>query len=83
MSTTTIRNKLIDIIRDADDKKLYAIYNLLENEIEQSNEWWKDELITSELERRYEDLESGADEGYTIEQMEKSFTNLRLKRYGK
>lgn len=31
MSTTTIRNKLIDIIRDADDKKLYAIYNLLEN----------------------------------------------------
>ena len=83
MSATTIRNKLIDIIREADDKKLYAIYNLLENEIVQSNEWWKDELITSELERRYEDLESGADKGYTIEQMEQSFNNLRLNRYGK
>lgn len=83
MSATTIRNKLIDIIRDADDKKLYAIYYLLENEIDQSNGWWKDELITSELMRRYEDLESGADKGYTIEQMEQSFNNLRLNRYGK
>ncbi len=83
MSTTTIRNKLIDIINDADDKKIYAIYNLIENEIEHSNEWWKDELIISELERRYEDLESGADMGYTIEQMEQSIYNLRLKRHGK
>lgn len=83
MSTTTIRNKLIDIIRDADDKKIYAIYNLLENEIEQPNEWWKDELITSELESRYDDLESGADKGYTIEQMEQTISKLHLKRYGK
>ena len=29
MSATTIRNKLFDIIRGADDKILYAIYNLL------------------------------------------------------
>lgn len=83
MSATTIRNKLFDIIRDADDKKLYAIYNLLENEIEKSNEWWKDELITSELESRYENLESGADKGYTVEQMEQSISKLRSKRYGK
>ena len=83
MSTTTIRKKLFDIIRDADDKKIYAIYSLLENEIEKSNEWWKDELITSELESRYENLESGTDKGYTVEQMEQSISNLRLKRYGK
>ena len=83
MSAATIRNKLFDIIRDADDQKLYAIYNLLENEIEQSNDWWKDELFTSELESRYENLESGEDKGYTVEQMEQSISNLRLKRHGK
>ena len=31
MSNTAIRNKLYDYIRVADDKKLNAIYNLLEN----------------------------------------------------
>ncbi len=41
MSNTAIRHKLYDYIRVADDKKLYAIYNLLENEIEQTNDWWK------------------------------------------
>ena len=83
MSTTTIRNKLFDIIREANDKKHYTIYNLLETEIEQPDAWWEDTLITSELERRYQNLESGADRGFTIEQMEKSISKLHLKQYGK
>jgi hypothetical protein len=34
-----IRHKLYDFIRVADDKKLNAISNLLENEIDQTAEW--------------------------------------------
>lgn len=83
MNTTSIRDKLYDYIRVADDKKLYAIYNLLENEIEQSSEWWKDKKFTLELDRRYQALESGLDKGFTIEELEKSVSKLRSKKYGK
>jgi len=83
MSNSTIRHKLYDYIRVADDKKLHAIYNLLENEIEQTNEWWKDKLVTLELDNRYEALENGSDKGFTIEQLEQSVSKLRVKKYGK
>jgi len=83
MSATTIRNKLYDYIRVADDKKLSAIYNLLENEIEQTHNWWKDKKFTDELDRRYNEMENGSDKGVTINELEQSITKLRLKKYGK
>ena len=85
MSTvaSTIRHKLYDYIRVADNKKLFAIYNLLENEIEETREWWKDKQFVSELDRRYHALETGADKGYTIEQLETSIGKLRKAKYGK
>ena len=83
MSSAAIRNKLYDYIRVADDKKLNAIYNLLENEIEQTNEWWKDKKFTKELDSRYQALENGSEKGFTIDQLEKSVTKLRKLRYGK
>lgn len=82
-TSTFIRHKLYDYIRLADDKKLHAIYNLLEGEIEETNEWWKNKGFVEELDRRYEALEAGADKGFTIEQLEKSIDKLRKKRYGK
>ncbi len=83
MSNTAIRNKLYDYIRVADDKKLNAIYNLLENEIEQTNEWWKDKQFTQELDSRQQALENGSDKGVSVEQLEQSVSKLRLKKYGK
>ena len=83
MSSTAIRNKLYDYIRVVDDKKLFAIYNLLENEIEQNNEWWKDQKFTIELDRRYDAMETGSDKGFTMEQVVQSINKLRLKENGK
>jgi len=83
MSNTAIRHKLYDYIRVADDKKLNAIYNLLENEIEQTNEWWKDKQFTQELDSRCQALENGLDKGVTVEQLEQSISKLRIKKYGK
>jgi len=83
MSNTAIRHKLYDYIRVADEKKLHAIYNLLEKEIEQTNDWWKDKLFTKELDSRYQLLENGSDKGFTLEELEKSVSKLRLKKYGK
>ena len=83
MSNTAIRNKLYDYIRIADDKKLNAIYNLLENDIEQTSKWWKDKLFTEELDSRYKELEDGSDKGVSVQQLEQSVSKLRLKKYGK
>jgi len=83
MSSAAKRNKLYDYIRVADDKKLNAIYNLLENEIEQTNEWWKDKKFTKELDNRYQALENGSDKGFTIDQLEKSVITIRTQKYGK
>jgi hypothetical protein len=78
-----IRNKLFDYIRVVDTKKLYAMYNLLETEIEQTNEWWNDKVFTIELDRRYNALENGKDKGFTTAQLESSIDKLRIKKYGR
>ena len=82
-SVTAIRHKLYDYIRVADDKKLHAIFNLLEDDIEQTNEWWHNKEFTQELDRRYTALENGTDKGFTTGQLERSVNKLRTKKYGK
>jgi benzoyl-CoA reductase/2-hydroxyglutaryl-CoA dehydratase subunit BcrC/BadD/HgdB len=82
-NSASIRLKLYDYIRVADDKKLNAIYNLLENEIQETKEWWKDKLLVAELDRRVDALETGSDKGVTLDQLEASISKMRKKRYGK
>ena len=83
MTTTAIRHKLYDYIRVADDKRLHAIYNLLENEIEETNEWWKSKEFVAELDSRYEALESGVDKGFTLAQLTASIETHKQKKHGK
>jgi hypothetical protein len=82
-NSTSIRHKLYDYIRLADDKKLYAIYSLLEGEIEETKEWWKQNGFVEELDKRYAALESGTDKGFDLQQLELSIDKLRKRRYGK
>jgi hypothetical protein len=65
MTTTAIRNKLYDYIRVAEDKKLLAIYNL----IEKTSKWWENIEITKELDNRYNALETGTDKGFTTSEL--------------
>lgn len=81
--TAAIRYKLYDYIRVAEDKKLHAIYNLLEEDIEQAAEWWKDKKLIVELDDRYATLEKGADKGFTLGELENSITELRRRKYGR
>jgi putative addiction module component (TIGR02574 family) len=75
MSTTEIRQKLFDYIRVADDRKVKAIYTMIEAEIEQETEIWTDEFI-EELNRRTSELESGKSEGRTWEEVKASLKQL-------
>ena len=78
MGATAIREKLQDYIKIADDKKVKAIYTMIENDIV-SLEWWKDEKLLAEFEKETKDFESGKEKGFTLEQMNKRLDNLSIK----
>ena len=81
-SLITRRNKLYSYLRVADEKKINAIYALLEEEIEQTNKWWEDKKFLAELDSRDKSLASGKDKGITIRQARKTVDTLRNEKYG-
>lgn len=83
MTTSAIREKLHEYIRVADDKKLIAIYTILENEIEEETEWWKNNSFIDELNKEYEAWKKGDAKGYTLEEIEASIQELKAKRKSK
>lgn len=50
---------------------------------EVSGNWWQNKKILTELDKRYEELESGKDKGVTIDQLTNTISVLRQKKYGK
>jgi hypothetical protein len=77
-----IRNELCEFIRIADEKKINALYELLEQDIEAKKGWWLDTNIVEELEDRYNALESGIDKGVSLDEMTESIAEKRKKKYG-
>jgi len=77
MTATAIREKLYDYIRIADDKKVKAIYMMLEDEITEQIEWWKDKDFTDALNKEFAAWKSGKDKGYTLAEIEESVTNIK------
>lgn len=77
MQPLTTREKLYDFIRVADDKKIKAIYSLLENEIAETNEWWQDKGVVVELDKRYKNWQAGKDKGYTVEETKAHLMRLK------
>lgn len=52
MSTAAIRKKLHQYIDIADEKKLKAIFTMVEDEIEETSVFWSDPSFINELKRR-------------------------------
>lgn len=68
MRTAEIRQKLFEYIRVADDKKVKAIYTMVENEIQEDEDIWTDEFL-DELNKRTAEFESGKVKGYSWEEV--------------
>jgi hypothetical protein len=66
MNTTDIRQKLHHYIETAQDKKVKAIYAMVEDEIQETYDYWNDEEFLSELRRRQESYISGQAKTYTL-----------------
>jgi hypothetical protein len=67
MTTAAIREKLINYMRVADDKKVKAIYTMVEDEINtEANDW--DQDFVKELEHRSKTFLDGTAKTYTWEE---------------
>lgn len=67
MTTTAIRKKLVDYLQTADNKKVRAIYTMVEDEIEtEANDF--DEEFFKELDRRNKSFLDGTAKMYTWEE---------------
>lgn len=80
MTTSLIREKLYDFIKVADDKKVKAIYMMLEDEITEKTEWWKDKVFMKELDNQYRAWETGKEKGYTLDEANALFEAAGKKR---
>lgn len=77
MTTTTIRKRLTDYIKVADDKKIEAIYTLLEDQIVPGHHWSDDEEFVAELDERVRRYEAGIDPGFSIEEAKLSLNEMK------
>ena len=71
MTITAIREKLQDYIKTADDKKIKAIFTLVENDMQKEVEWWENKEFLEELNERAKRYEDGTDKGFTFEEVKK------------
>lgn len=71
MTTTTIRKKLVNYLKVSDEKKIKAIYTMVEDEINtEANDW--NENFVKELESRSKSLVNGTAKTYTWEETKKA-----------
>ncbi len=77
MGAIAIRERLHDYIKTADDKKVKAIYTMIESDL-QNHEWWNDKKLMAEFDKISDDFESAKEKGFTLEEM-----NMRLNKIKK
>ena len=77
MDPSTIRQKLYEYIRVADDRKVKAIYSIIESDTDDLYEWWNDKELIAELDHRSAQIKSGNDKGMLWEDAKKELLNSR------
>lgn len=68
MKTVLLKEKLHHYIETAEEKKLKAIYAMVEDEIKEPVSVWEDKNFVAELERREKAYKNGTAKMYSIEE---------------
>lgn len=68
MSTVDIRQKLHHYIETAHEKKIKAIFAMVEDEIEETYSRWRDEEFIAELQRRENAFLNGTAKTFSLQQ---------------
>lgn len=69
MTTQAIRERLHEYIRFADDKKLEAIYTMVEDDIVEELDLWENKDFLQEMKSRVDDFESGKTQAISWEEV--------------
>lgn len=68
MKSAELREKLHSYINTAHEKKLQAIYTMVEEEIDESNSLWENDGFVAELERREKEYLNDTAKTYTAKE---------------
>lgn len=79
MTITAIREKLQEYIKTADDKKIKAIFTLVENDMDEKYNWWEDKAFVADLDERVKRYEDGTDKGFTFEEVKEELIKRKNK----
>lgn len=77
MNTFTIREKLHRYIDFAEDKKIEALFTMLETDMGEEFHWWEDADFLDKLERISRDLKNGTDKGVIWESLKDELLSLK------
>ncbi|MGJ7031972.1 hypothetical protein [Niabella hirudinis] len=71
MTTAIKREKLMEYIQQANDKKVQALYAVLEDSIgeEDRSWWWEDDSFVTEINRRSAALKKGTTKTFTWDEV--------------
>lgn len=75
MESTIIRERLHEYIRFADDKKVQAMYTMVESEIQEELNLWEDHDFLIEMKNRIDEYESGKAQLLSLEEFTKNMTS--------
>lgn len=75
MEIAEIRERLHEYIRFADDKKVAAIYTMVESEIQAEFNLWEDPDFLNEMKNRADEYESGNAETLSWEEVKQKLKN--------
>ena len=75
MNMVSIRQRLHSYLETADDKKLKAIYTMVEDEIEENETDYTDEF-KKELDRRYAAYKDGSEKAVSAEENKKQINEI-------
>ena len=79
MTTTAIRQRLQEYIRFADEKKVKAIYAMIEEEVNSKQDIWTKEFVKT-LDKRSAEMESGKVKGKPSEDVLRKAESLLAKK---
>ena len=83
MKNTELKEKLHQYIETADEKKLKAIYTMVEEEIAEYNKW-DDKEFLNEMSSRIKDFETEKVKGYTWEEVkQRAASKIKAKKSSK
>ncbi|QPH38225.1 hypothetical protein [Pedobacter endophyticus] len=78
MGTGTIRERLYDYIRYADEKKVRAIYAMVEDEINEQANLWEDKAFLKEIDMRLEQYENREITASTFEEVKQKAKTSKI-----